>query len=48
MMSSEDQLLDVSIKIRNAHLGDNIPALAVLEPMMDRLLDAKHNQMVGR
>lgn len=48
MMSLDDQLYDVRAKIRTAQFANNIPALAVLEPMMDRLLDAKHKQMVGR
>ena len=47
MPSLEDQLQDVSNKIRVAQFENNIAGLAVLEPMMDRLLEAKHAQMAG-
>lgn len=46
MMSIDDQLFDVSNKIRVAQFDSNIAGLAVLEPWMDQLLDAKHALMV--
>lgn len=46
-MSLDDQLYDVRAKIRTAQFDNDLPALAVLEHMMDRLLDAKHAQMAG-
>ena len=47
MMSIDDQLYDVSNKVRVAQFENNIAGLAVLEPMMDRLLEAKHALMAG-
>ncbi len=46
MMSIDDQLFDVSNRIRVAQFENNIAGLAVLEPWMDRLLEAKHALMV--
>jgi hypothetical protein len=40
MPTLKDQLDDVRIKIRNARFANDMAALAVLEPMADRLLDA--------
>lgn len=47
-MSLDDQLYDVSNKIRIAQSENNVAGLAVLEPWMDRLLDDKLAQMTGR
>lgn len=38
--SVHDQLVDVRTKIRQARFRNDIAALAVLEPQLDRLLDA--------
>ncbi|MDV6274079.1 hypothetical protein R3Q06_11265 [Rhodococcus erythropolis] len=41
MMSIDDQLFDVRVKIWQARFDNNLIALDVLEDRMDHLLDAK-------
>lgn len=47
MMSIDDQLYDVSNKIRIAQFDNDLTAIEVLETVMDRLLDSKYAQMYG-
>lgn len=46
-MSIDDQLYDVSNKIRIAQFDNDLTAIEVLETTMDRLLDSKYVQMHG-
>ena len=47
MMSIDDQLYDVRVKIRQARFDNNLIALDVLEDQMDHLLEAKLALMAG-
>lgn len=40
MQSLQDQMIDISLKIRQARSHEDLAALAVLEPQMERLLDS--------
>lgn len=44
--SVHDQLVDVRTKIRQARFRNDIAALAVLEPQLDRLLDAYAKELL--
>lgn len=42
MPSLEDQMIDISVKIKHAREAGDIAALSVLEPQMERLLDQRY------
>ena len=46
-MSIDDQLYDVSNKIRVAQFDNDLVAIEVLETAMDSLLNSKYAQMYG-
>lgn len=47
MMSRDEQIFGISNKILVARFENTVAGFAVLEPMMCRLLEAKHSKMVS-
>ncbi|WKN53783.1 hypothetical protein HJ581_0008225 [Rhodococcus opacus] len=47
MPSLEDQLIDISAKIKHARETGDLTALSVLEPQMELLLEQRYPSKVG-